>query len=189
MDNNEPVSLAGAFYSDIKTKKRTRVKYLKTLVNHLDRDSQSKEYTTPIEVDFARFVVENLLYLDYGVIEEVFTVIHAIDRIMSSSGVSLLQSLERGDASESALVLAQRSIAFSLLVGLKQFLKMAYNLTEAKCRAFDPKKMGSAKDNKSAVRTRILGIVEWVDIPYLEKRFEDVSQVQEQLEMVLDCLN
>ena len=188
IDKGEPVSLVGAFYSDIKAKKRARVKYLKTLINHLDRDSQSKEYMTPIEAEFARFIVENLVYLDYGVTEEIFTVIHTVDRIMSSSGVSLLQSIESRDASESAIILAQRSIAFSLLVGLKQFLKMTYNLTEAKCRAFDPKKPSSGKDNKPAVRTRTLGIVEWYDIPYLENRFEDGSQVYEQLEAVLDPL-
>src|SRR5271167_2817474 len=106
----EPVSLIASLYKDIKTKKRTRVKYLKNLIANLDRDSQSKEYTTPIEVDFARFIVENLLYLDYSVIEEVFTVIHSIDRILSSTGITLRESIENRDSSESIAILAQRSI-------------------------------------------------------------------------------
>ena len=180
----EPVSLIASLYKDIKTKKRVRVKYLKNLVAHLDRDSQSKEYTTPIEVDFAKFIVENLLYLDYGVIEEVFTVIHSIDRILSSTGITLRESIENRDSSETTAILAQRSIVFSLMIGLKEHLKMAYNLTEAKCRAFDPKKTGSIKDNKNAVRSRTIGIVDWPDIPYLEKQFEDLSQMMEQLDAV-----
>jgi len=164
------------------------VKYLKNLVIYLDRDSQSKEYSTPIEVDFARFIVENLLYLDYGVIEEVFTVIHSIDRILSSTGIALRESIENRDTTESIAILAQRSIVFSLMIGLKQHLKWAYNLTEAKVRAFDPKKTGSAKDNKPATRRRTVGIVYWPDIPYLEKPFENSSQMVEQLEEVRSIL-
>lgn len=183
MEDNKPVSLANAFYGDMKPKIRARVKYLKTLVNHLDRDSQSKEYTTPIDIGFARFIVENLLYLDYSVMEEVFTIIRTIDYIISSSGVSLLQSLESYDASESGVILAQRSIAFSLLVGLKQFLMITYNLTEAKCFAFNH---SSAKDNKPAVRSMKLSTIEWPDIPYLEKQFEDGYQIREQLEAVFE---
>jgi hypothetical protein len=180
----EPVSLIASLYKDIKTKKRVRVKYLKNLVIYLDRDSQSKEYATPIDIDFARFIVENLLYLDYGVIEEVFTVIHSIDRILSSTGITLRESIENRDSTESIAILAQRSIVFSLMIGLKQHLKWAYNLTEAKIRAFDPKKTGSAKDNKSAIRSRAVGIVDWPDIPYLERTFEDASQMMEQLDAV-----
>jgi hypothetical protein len=73
----------------------------------------------------------------------------------------------------------------SLLVGLKQHLKVAYSLTEAKCRAFDPKKAGGAKDNKTAVRTRVLGVIEWSGIPYVEKEVQEDWQAQEQLQAVL----
>lgn len=185
MHNGEPVSLIASLYKDVKTKKRARAKYLRGLVNQLDRDSQSKGATARIEVDFARFIVENLLYLEYGVIEEVFTVIHTIDRIISVTGITLLQAIETGDATESIRALAQRSIVFSLMIGLKQHLKMAYNLTEARCRAFDPKKTGAAKDNKPALRVHGVGIVGWPDIPYLEKPFEnDAAQMLEQLETV-----
>lgn len=180
--------MIASLYKDIKTKKRVRVKYLKNLVMYLDRDSQSKEYATPIEIDFARFIIENLLYLDYGVIEEVFTVIHSIDRILSSTGITLRESIENRDTTESIAILAQRSIVFSLMIGLKQHLKWAYNLTEAKIRAFDPKKTGTAKDNKSAIRSRTVGIVDWPDIPYLEKPFEDSSQMVEQLDAVSSAL-
>ena len=184
IDNEEPISLMGPLYSDIKTKKRFRTRFLKSLVNLLDRDSQSREATAPVDIDFARFIVENLMYLNYGAIEEVHTVIYTIDRIMSSSGISLLQSFESGDKSESMTVLAHRSVVLSLLVGLKQNLKFSYNLTEAKCRAFDPKKTGGVKDNKAAVRTRTLGMFEWSDIPYLEKAPQDLQQMEEQLQAV-----
>lgn len=184
MSSGEPVSLIASLYGDVKGKKRLRGKFLRGLVNFLDRDSQSKEYAAPIEIDFARFVVENLLYLEYGVIEEVFTVVHTIDRIVSSTGISLLQSIENRDVSEPINILARRSIVLSLMIGLKQHLKATYNLTEAKCRAFDPKKTTNAKDNKPAVRSRVVESIEWPDIPYLGKPFEDDHQMHEQLEAV-----
>jgi len=184
MYNGEPVSLIASLYKDVKTKKRVRTKYLRGLVNQLDRDSQSKGATARIEVDFARFIVENLLYLEYGVIEEVFTVIYTIDRIISVTGITLLQTIETGDTTESIRTLAQRAIIFSLMIGLKQYLKMAFNLTEARCRAFDPKRTGAAKDNKPALRAQSVGVVDWPEIPYLETSFENDAQMHEQLEAV-----
>jgi cohesin loading factor subunit SCC2 len=171
-------------YSDIRTKKRFRARYLRSLVNLLDRDSQVKELIAPVEADFARFLVDNLVYLDYGVIEEVYTVIHTIDRIMSSSGISLLQSIEGGERSEPLAILAQRSVVLSLLDQLKLFLKLAYGLTEAKCRAFDPKKTGAAKDNKAAVRTRGPEIIDWSEVPYVDQPPAGDQQRQEQLDAV-----
>ena len=82
------------------------------------------------------------------------------------------------------MVLAHRSAVLSLLVGLKQNLKFSFGLTEAKCRAFDPKKTGGAKDNKAAVRQKACWIFEWDDIPYLEKAPQDIEQMQEQLQAV-----
>src|ERR1700694_5509798 len=70
IDKNEPISLMGPLYSDIKTKKKFRGRFLRSLVNLLDQDSHSNTSTTPAEPDFAQFIVENLLYLEYGVIEE-----------------------------------------------------------------------------------------------------------------------
>ena len=184
IEKGEPASLMGPLYSDIKTKKKFRGRFLKSLVNLLDQDSQSNTSTAPAEVDFGRFIVENLLYLEFGVIEEVFYVIHTIDRILASTGVSLLQTIEGGEMTESVAVLAQRSIVMSLLVGLKQHLKVAYSLTEAKCRAFDPKKAGAAKDNKSAVRARGMGVIEWSEIPYVDKEIQEDWQAEEQLRAV-----
>jgi hypothetical protein len=154
------------------------------LINQLDRGSNSKDSTIPVNVEFARFIVENLVYLDYGVVEEVFTVIHAIDKIISTTGVALLQSIENEDDSAPLQTLAQRSIVLSLVVSLKMHLKTVYNLTEAKCRAFNPKKPSTAKDNKAISRTTSTGVFQWSDIPFLEKPFENALQMQEQLEAV-----
>jgi hypothetical protein len=180
----EPVSLIASLYKDIKSKKRVRSKFLKNLVGYLDRDSHSRDSTTPIDVDFARFIVENLLYLDYGFTEDVLTVIHSIDSILSLTGVSLRQSIESSDTSEPTVLLAQRSVVMSLMIGLKQYLKAMYNLREEKCRAFDPRKTVNAKDNKPAVKSRSLGIVEWPDIPFLEQPYQTPMDIQEQLNAV-----
>lgn len=165
------------------------MRYLRGLVNLLDRDSQIREPSAPVEADFARFLIDNLVYLDYGVIEEVYTVIHTIDRIMSSSGISLLQAIEGGDRSEPIVVLAQRSVVLSLLEQLKLSLKTAYGLTEAKCRAFDPKKTGTAKDNKAVVRTKAAEIIDWSYVPYVEQPTTDEMQKKEQLQAVHPCLS
>jgi hypothetical protein len=184
VDNGEPVALMTPLYNDIKAKKRLRLRHLKNLVNLLDRDSQTRESMTPVEVDFAKFIVENLLYLEYGVIEEVFTVIHSIDRVMATTGVSLRQAIESGESSEPMRLIAQRSAVFSLMLELKQYLKASYGLSEAKCKAFDPKKTGTAKDNKAVVRSRNLGVIDLSVIPYINSKPQDVEQLQDQMRAV-----
>lgn len=184
MIQGEPSALINPLYGDIKAKKRFRLRHLRNLVNLLDRDSQTKENIPPVQVDFARFIIENLLYLDYGTIEEVFTVIHSIDRIMATTGVSLRQVIDSGESSEPIGVVAQRATVFALMLELKQYLKASYNLSEAKCRAFDPKKSGNAKDNKAAVRTRSLGVIDWSTIPYINEKPQTVEQLHDQMRAV-----
>jgi len=180
----EPISLISSLYKDIKSKKRVRSKFLKNLVSYLDREPHIRDSSPPISIDFARFIVENLLYLDYGTIEEPLTVIHAIDAILSSTGVALRQTIETRDSADPLPVVAQRSIVFSLMIVVKALLKGMYNLTEAKVRAFDPRKTVNAKDNKPVVKAQRVGIVEWPDIPFLEKPFQTPMDMEEQLEAV-----
>ena len=174
------MSLIGALYADIKAHKRFRIRYLKSLVNLLDHSLQFREITVPIERDFAQFVVENLLCLEYGNIEEVYTVINTIESIISTTGISLLQTIKRAESQDLIGINAQHSVVLSLLVGLKLQLKVIYNLTEAKHRAFDPK-TGTVKEKKPPVRARPLVAIEWPNIPYLYKPFETISQMQDQL--------
>jgi Sister chromatid cohesion C-terminus len=181
----EPIALISSLYKDIKSKKRVRSKFLKNLVSYLDREPHTRDSTPPISVDFAHFIVENLLYLDYATIEEPLTVIHSIDAILSSTGVALRQTIETRDSTGQLPVVAQRSIVFSLMIGLKAYLKGMYNLTEAKVRGFDPRKTVNAKDNKPVVKAPRVGIVEWPDIPFLEKSFQTPMDMEEQLEAVI----
>jgi hypothetical protein len=58
------------------------------------------------------------------------------------------------------LIPAQRSIVFSLLVGLKTPLKTIYNFSKAKRRALDLKKPSTAKDNKAISRTKSTGTIQ-----------------------------
>jgi Sister chromatid cohesion C-terminus len=183
MDDNQPVALMNPLYGDMKSKKKQRLRHLKNLVNLLDRDSQTKEAVPPIAIDYAKFIVENLVYLDYGSLEEIFTVIHTIDGIMATTGVTLRQCIESGWTSEPVTILARRATVFSLMLGLKQHLKSAYGLTEAKCRAFDPRKTTNAKDSKAS-RTRPLGLIDWSGIPYITGTPHDGGQIQEQLQAV-----
>jgi len=178
------MALMEPIYTEIKAKKRRfRIQFLTKLVKLFDRD-QLNLNSPPIEIDFAKFLVENLVYLDYGVIEEVFVVIDQIYKIQSSTGISILEAAEGRETNETLATLTQRAIAMSLLIGLKDNLKSAYGLTEAKCRAFNPNKVGGAKDNKVAMRVRSLGIVEFPDIPYLDKPIQEESQAREQLQAV-----
>src|SRR5271156_6698106 len=96
MDKGEPVALLNPLYGDIKAKKKQRLRHLKSLVNLLDRDSQTKENVLPIALDYAKFIVENLIYLDYGSLEEIFTVIQTVDGIMAGTGITLRETIESG---------------------------------------------------------------------------------------------
>ncbi|KAF9119017.1 Sister chromatid cohesion protein 2, partial [Mortierella sp. 14UC] len=103
-ETGQSVALLSHMYNLVSDKRQPRNALLSGLVKVLEVDLLSPE----VEVDgnYARFVSENLAYLDYRTMEEVLLVIFYLNRIIAGSGMTLLHSLtemssrSRGSASD-----------------------------------------------------------------------------------------
>ncbi|KAG0278785.1 Sister chromatid cohesion protein 2 [Linnemannia exigua] len=87
----QSVALLSHMYNLVSDKRQPRNALLSGLVKVLDVDLTSPE----VEVDgnYARFIAENLAYLDYRTMEEVLLVLFYLNRIIAGSGMTLLHSL------------------------------------------------------------------------------------------------
>jgi len=84
------------WYSLVKEKRQTRLDFIRTITKAFDVDS-TKLSATHDEVQFVRFVVENLSALDYKTQEEVFAVIRAVTHVLSVSGMQMMEILAPSD--------------------------------------------------------------------------------------------
>ncbi|KAF9100563.1 Sister chromatid cohesion protein 2 [Mortierella sp. GBA35] len=90
-ETGQSVALLYHMYKLASDKRQVRNALLSGLVKLLDVDLTSAE----VEVDgnYARFIAENLAYLEYRTMEEVFFVVFYLNRIIAGCGMTLLQSL------------------------------------------------------------------------------------------------
>ncbi|OAQ23723.1 hypothetical protein K457DRAFT_142489 [Linnemannia elongata AG-77] len=90
-ETGQSVAMICHMYNLVSDKRQPRNTLLSGLVKVLEVDLTSSE----VEVDgtYARFVAENLAYLDYRSMEEVLLVIFHLNRIIAGSGMTLLHSL------------------------------------------------------------------------------------------------
>ncbi|KAG0201126.1 Sister chromatid cohesion protein 2 [Mortierella sp. GBA30] len=90
-ETGSSVALLSLMYSLVSDKRQARNALLSGLVKVLDVDLASRE----IEIDgsYARFIAENLAYLEYRTMEEVYLVIFYLNRIIAGSGMTLLVNL------------------------------------------------------------------------------------------------
>lgn len=84
------------WYSLVKEKRQTRLDFIRTITKAFDVDS-TKLSATHDEVQFVRFVVENLSAFDYKTQEEVLAVIRAVTNVLSVSGMQMMEILAPSD--------------------------------------------------------------------------------------------
>jgi cohesin loading factor subunit SCC2 len=144
-------------YDILRTSRKGRRKFLIAICKSIGFSSDHVDRTTLDDAQFAFFVVQNMTNFTYSTNEEVHIVLHTIDRTLSSTGVSLLHTIETstdGPVSENS-ALAGLEFACTILcylMKLRMHLMAAYSITESKCRAFNPHKLGNKPDTKVASR-------------------------------------
>jgi hypothetical protein len=90
-ETNQAAALLDTMYSLAGDKRQTRIAFLSALVKVLDVDLTAPE--VQVDGDYLRFIAENLAYLQYRTMEEVYLVIFYLNRIIAGAGTTLLESL------------------------------------------------------------------------------------------------
>ena len=100
-ETNQAKALLDTMYSLASEKRQTRNTLLSGLVKALDVDLTVKD--VQVDGDYARFIAENLAYLQYRTMEEVYLVIFYLNRIIAGTGMTLLESLLEMSSGPTAL--------------------------------------------------------------------------------------
>ncbi|KAI9500997.1 sister chromatid cohesion C-terminus-domain-containing protein [Coemansia spiralis] len=188
-----PVAYLQPLYSMLRSKRTRRNEFLTLLVKTGDYDSNSS-YSEQHRADipFVRFVAENIAALDYKYLDEVLHVIFQISAVIASTGLNLYHQFEADSRADSHDVeggggkeersskvqkhwkpATRASVCVWILHQLREFLKMHYNITEARCMAYNP---GDTSARDKAASWHATGIkdmcIDWSACPYAFQRME-----------------
>ncbi|KAI9005206.1 sister chromatid cohesion C-terminus-domain-containing protein [Gaertneriomyces semiglobifer] len=193
----EPV--LGKMYSVIQSKRQRRNEFLGGMVKMMDVDlksdvSSANGRVRTVDIEFHRFLAENLALLEYKTQEEVLCVLFHALRVLSVTAETVRRHIERSldsngqsettgapdKADESNLPLpfiTQASLSMSLLLLLKAHLQATYNLSSARVMAYKPNE-GARSTERPLQRAHVTPPSElWTRMPVLEKDLSSVAIV------------
>lgn len=155
------VSSIHTLYEIARGSRRGRQKFLTTLVRGLDTNLDKLESLMETDVKYAQFTAHNIVCLHYSTNEEVHIVIHAIDKIMSTTGAAFQQLLEAASpaVNHEEEQIGKAAAILSYGMSLRNQLKTVYNISEAKCLLFEPARLGNRSDARAAVKQPGLKLV------------------------------
>ncbi|KLO06964.1 hypothetical protein SCHPADRAFT_1002012 [Schizopora paradoxa] len=200
-----PNALLNRWYALVREKRANRQEYLKAIVKVFDVDDVAK--TSQDDVDFVRYMVENVASLDYRTQEEVLTVIKYVTSVLSTTGMQLsetiapayllnqlrgsqstmeqpdtLASPRRQDLSsrpfEQQLAVVRSSVVIGLLMLMKAYLKTMYGLSEEKCSKFVVGKKSNVGDRPATRRKEVP--ISWDRMPFAAKPILTQEDIEEQ---------
>ncbi|KZW01563.1 hypothetical protein EXIGLDRAFT_738517 [Exidia glandulosa HHB12029] len=199
-----PIALFHRWYSLMREKRTSRQDFLKAIVRVFDLDVSSAA-STQDDIDFARYVAENMATLDYKTQEEVLTIIRHLTSVLSVSGTALVELISPsnllrqlhsdgadggmdvdavpGRSTEELLSLARNSVRMGVILLLKAHLKSLYSISEEKTMKWVPGKK-SAVGDKPAVR-RGDAIISWERMPFAVQPLSSVEDASAQLQRFL----
>ncbi|KAG8814407.1 Sister chromatid cohesion protein 2 [Serendipita sp. 401] len=191
------------WYSLVKEKRQTRMDFIRTITKCFDVDS-TKLSARQEDVDFVRFIIENLSALEYKTQEEVLGVIRSAINVLSVAGMQMMEVLSPSDlmrqlggpVEEQAVStlevmptttrtfepfsMARASVILAMILLLKSYLKSTYGLSEEKCIKWVPGKK-SAIGDKPAIR-KIDRPLQWEKLPLATREIltpEDIKTQQD----------
>lgn len=85
-------ALLQPMYSQIREKRKFRNDFLFGIVNLFDLEAQQQNHRST-DIYFYRFIVQNLVGLRYKIVEEPLSVIYAMNKILSTTAMNLMSSL------------------------------------------------------------------------------------------------
>ncbi|KAG8907886.1 Sister chromatid cohesion protein 2 [Tulasnella sp. 403] len=191
-----PTALLHRWYSLVREKRNTRQDFLKGVLKTFDREPGGSSQD---DVDFVRYIAENLSAFDYKTQEEVLTVIRHVTSVLSVTGMQILgawapktqlmpnatdmpMDFAKPPSAQGSppvdIPLARTSVIIGMLLLLKTHLKTSYALSEDKCSKWIPGKK-SALGDKPAVRRKVDLVLSWERLPYAVKHImipDDAAQ-------------
>ncbi|SAM09423.1 hypothetical protein [Absidia glauca] len=185
-------ALLGVTYSLLKEKKNARTDFLLNLVNPFQIDLKHAQ-TMPdddfVEMDYLTFLADNLLALPLSTSDEVLCVLHAMDRVLLTTGgdllplvqhlkskgvVSILSYMddddddddddEDDDLDQDSVVAAKTAIGLVILMRTREALKALYDIDDQEIQDYDPH--GKQKSHSITKDLEEASNLDWKDLAY-----------------------
>ena len=157
---------------------QARRRFLKHLISLIDDGlvSDATDLDEVVDLQFARFLVENLLVLEYKDKCLVANVVQLIDSVVRRAGVPLIHTFESGLQECPVKVLTQQCLVITLLLQLKKSLLQKYYGTGT----------SSSVRTKSTVNELIS---DWENLNFLElthcEAYEQLHKVKSQMILLI----
>jgi cohesin loading factor subunit SCC2 len=159
----------GYLYDMIKSTRPSRRKLINNLLRSLEFDINLSLDGLVAHLNYVTFLSLSLAGVDFQSTEDVHFIVYGLDMFLSQTGTSLANKVEEllGSGEENVNVWAHVGIAstvVSVLLQLRQYCRAAYNLSDQKCRDFNPRS-SNAKEFKTATKSEFATLDLKFDLP------------------------
>jgi len=169
--------------------RKVKKKLLDNIIRSIDFDPAKLNVdNTPTHLEYARFVIGNLAFLDYATTDEVYQVITTMEKVVASTGVMVAHSieteiffikLENGQEPADKTVHPQRLKVLStgaailmMVWATRTYLRKAFGINENKLRDY---KIGKMKANDPTMN-KVPGRNPNVNMQAVWEQVEDTAQ-------------
>lgn len=151
--------------------RKLKTKFLTNLVQLVDFDVATfKLDADPAPLEYARFISENLAFMDYGTVEDVYIVVTTMEKVVANTGMLLGHAIDtdifmlKMELVDNAAkpppdptrltLLSSAAAVLTMLWAARNYLRKAYGVNESKCREYRKNRL-KANDpilNKTPIR-------------------------------------
>jgi hypothetical protein len=169
-------SCINPLFNLVRTQKLRRNAFLKSLIGLFDSPTKKDDVT------YLQFVAENLAYLEYKTVEEIYHVIFHINLLLSVSGEELRTVFDGfGEGEIPPVELQFKALSFGTLIQLRNFLQKRFGFSLAQGLSCGAASNSANSTEKSAAIHNSLSL-QWNKSP------ADMEIVEWYLNLSEDCL-
>ncbi|KAI9294127.1 hypothetical protein K502DRAFT_324980 [Neoconidiobolus thromboides FSU 785] len=174
-DNEFPVGLLNDFYKFIRHSKQRRNELFHSIIKNFEYDF--KQNLNGVDVQYHKFILENLAFLEYKTLDEPIYLITLINQVISTTGADVIHYIDNEDKKEedniSDLLLAKLSDSMSCLLILKINLQMLYTISSSKLMTYRTEDSKLFKDKPLTKYTGFDPTGDWTSFKFSFGTVED----------------
>ncbi|KAI8093004.1 sister chromatid cohesion C-terminus-domain-containing protein [Halteromyces radiatus] len=184
-ENNSEDALLAVTYGVLKEKKNARMDFLNNMVKPFNIDMKEAKQSDILDINYLKFLADNLLTLPLTTSDELLFVLHCMDRIIVTAGgytLSLVQQFKKegvistlsymdddDDDDDNGLdqdyaITAKAAIAMNILILTKDKLVSLYNIDEQQIQSYVL--YGKNKSYDIIKDTEENGLVDWTELAF-----------------------
>ncbi|KAI5785189.1 sister chromatid cohesion C-terminus-domain-containing protein [Pyronema domesticum] len=189
--------------------KKVKRKLLENMVKSIDFDPvKVNVHKKPTHIEYARFVIGNLAFMDYGTTEEVYQVVTAMEKLVAGTGVAVAHSietdiffikLENGEERQDRTVDPQRlkvlstgAAILTMVWAARTYIRKAFGINEQKVRDYRHGKIKATDPSLNKAPGRNPNVNQNAVFDQIEStamKLEDINEMMEQCRQFVEILS